>query len=64
MGLNELFSPVLGSTLSTKGQTYLDWFANAWGSFAMGFLVPMHQAPFFAAEYAPPKVNPHAVWQG
>ncbi len=53
VGLNELFGPVLGSTSSTEGQTYPDWFANAWGSFAMGFLVPMRQAPFFAAEYAP-----------
>jgi hypothetical protein len=49
VGLDELYGPaVLGATSSTEGQTFHDWFANAWGSFAMGFLVPMRQSPLFA----------------
>jgi hypothetical protein len=48
IGLDELFGPnVLGVT-STESAIFPDWFPNAWGSFVMGFFVPMRQSPFFA----------------
>ncbi len=48
IGLDELFGPNVLDVTSTESATFPDWFPNAWGSFVMGFFVPMRQSPFFA----------------
>ncbi len=48
IGLDELFGPAVLGVTSSSSATFPDWFANAWGTFAMGFLSPQLLTPRFA----------------